>query len=325
MINTNQAPKSLFIGDYVSNVANEIIQLSHATKSAYSTHFLDGEASLEVIDNPNKDQVFIIQSLVNDQALMSLLVMIDAAKRYGVQDIVVIVPYLGYARQDRRIHPCSPISAKLIAKLLEVAGSNRLIAIDIHNLAIEGFFDIPVTNILPTDLFLQDIKKNYNSLHDVQIIAPDVGAVKRVRKIAMQLGISKVAIIDKHRAKAGESEVMNIIGDVTNKNCIIIDDIVDSAGTLCNASQALKERGAKTVDAYITHGVFAGQSSEASHTAIARVDNSQLSRLIITNSTTYPAGQGIQYYSSALSKTVTCDKIQIMSLASIIAQEILNY
>lgn len=225
--------------------------------------FGDSELYAEIKDTVRGKDVFIVQSTsqpANDY-LMELLIIIDALKRGSAQRINCVLPYFGYARQDRKTASRSPITAKLVANLLTVAGADRIITLDLHSLQIQGFFDIPVDHLLANVLFAKDIKGLYD-LESTIIVSPDIGGVARARSIAKHLGC-EIAIIDKRRAKAGVSQVMNIIGNVENKNCILIDDLADTAGTLCNAAQALVEIGkAKNISAYATHGVFSGEGAK---------------------------------------------------------------
>ena len=239
--------------------------------------FSDMEVFVEVQENVRGQDVFVIQSTsypANDH-LMELLVTIDALKRGSARRITAVIPYFGYARQDRKSGPRTPISAKLVANLITEAGADRVLTMDLHAGQIQGFFDIPVDNLYAAPTLTKDMEERYDS-DDLIIISPDVGGVVRARGIAKRLN-TDLAIIDKRREKAGVSEVMNIIGDVTDRRCILIDDIVDSAGTLCNAAVALMENGAKSVSAYVTHGVLSGG-------AVARVGSSPMDRLIITDS-----------------------------------------
>jgi ribose-phosphate pyrophosphokinase len=221
--------------------------------------------------------VFIVQSTsfpTNDH-LMELLIITDALKRASAKRITAVLPYFGYARQDRKASPRTPISSKLIANLIERAGVDRVLTLDLHAGQIQGFFDIPVDNLFAGPVMVRDIKDHYDIANTV-VVSPDVGGVVRARALAKRLG-SPLAIVDKRRERAGESEVMNIIGDVKGHSCILIDDIVDSGGTLCNAADALMAQGAKDVTAYITHGVLSGG-------AVSRITASKLKNLVITDS-----------------------------------------
>ena len=241
------------------------------------TRFSDQEIFVEINENVRGKNIFIIQSTsmpANDH-LMELLITIDALKRASAQTVTAVIPYFGYARQDRKVGPRTPISAKLVADILTTAGIDRLLTLDLHAGQIQGFFDIPVDNLYAAPVITKDIKINYKD-KDIVVISPDVGGVVRARGIAKRID-GDLAIVDKRRDKANESEVMNIIGDVNGRDCIIVDDIVDTAGTLCNAAEALIKAGAKSVSAYITHGVLSGP-------AVERIKKSKLDELVITDS-----------------------------------------
>ena len=245
--------------------------------SASIRRFSDMEVFVEINENVRGEDVFVIQSTsypANDN-LMELLVTMDALRRGSARRITAVLPYFGYARQDRKSSPRSPISAKLVANLITQAGADRVLTLDLHAGQIQGFFDIPLDNLFASPGFSKDIKERYDG-DDIIMVSPDVGGVVRARAIAQRLD-TNLAIIDKRRERAGESEVMNIIGEVKNCRCILIDDIVDSAGTLCNAAEALIESGAKSVSAYVTHGVVSGG-------AVARVTASPLENLVTTDS-----------------------------------------
>ena len=238
--------------------------------------FSDEEIFVEVNENVRGQDVYVIQSTskpANDN-LVELLVCIDALKRASAKQITAVIPYFGYARQDRKPGPRTPISAKLVANLITTSGADRVLTIDLHAGQIQGFFDIPVDNLYAAPILLDDIKKNYN-LDNTVIISPDVGGVVRARYIANRLNVG-LAIVDKRREAANISEVLNIIGDVKEKNCILIDDIVDTAGTLTNAGKALLNVGAKTVSAYVSHGVLSGL-------ALDRIKKSALKEVVTTN------------------------------------------
>jgi len=239
--------------------------------------FSDMEVFVEIQENVRGEDVFIIQSTsypANDN-LMELLVALDALKRGSARRATAVIPYFGYARQDRKSGPRTPISAKLVANLITRAGADRVLTVDLHAGQIQGFFDIPVDNLYAQPVFTKDIERRFNS-ENLMIVSPDVGGVLRARGLAKRIN-ADLSIIDKRREHAGVSEVMNIIGDVKDRRCILVDDIVDSAGTLCNAAMALKDSGATSVSAYVTHGVLSGG-------AVARVSSSPLDRLIITDS-----------------------------------------
>jgi len=239
--------------------------------------FSDMEVFVEIHENVRGEDVFVVQSIsypANDN-LMELLVTLDALLRASARRITAVIPYYGYARQDRKSAPRTPISAKLVANLITVAGASRVLTLDLHAGQIQGFFDIPLDNLYAAPVMIRDIRQNYNG-KDLMIVSPDVGGVFRARQIAQRLD-ADLAIVDKRRERAGASQVMNIIGDVRDRRCILVDDIVDSAGTVCNAADALIEKGAKSVSAYVIHGVLSGG-------AVARAAASKLERLVITDS-----------------------------------------
>ncbi len=239
--------------------------------------FADMEIFVEIQENVRGLDTFIIQSTsfpANDH-LMELLIMTDALRRASARRITAVVPYFGYARQDRKPAPRAPISAKLVANLITRAGVDRVLTLDLHAGQIQGFFDIPTDNLFGAPVMVRDIKERLD-LNNVMVISPDVGGVVRARALAKRID-APLAIVDKRRERAGESEVMNIIGDVAGKSCILVDDIVDSGGTLCNAAEALLAKGAKEVRAYITHGVLSGG-------AVARISASKLKELVVTDS-----------------------------------------
>jgi ribose-phosphate pyrophosphokinase len=239
--------------------------------------FSDMEVFVEIHENVRGEDVFVIQSTsypANDN-LMELLVTLDALKRGSARRTTAVIPYFGYARQDRKSGPRTPISAKLVANMITAAGADRVLTLDLHAGQIQGFFDIPTDNLFAAPVFIKDIKERYNG-EGLVIVSPDVGGVVRARAVAKRLD-ADLAIIDKRRERAGVSEVMNIIGEIDGRRCILVDDIVDSAGTLCNAAVALMEHGAKSVSAYVTHGVLSGG-------AVARVAASPMEALITTDS-----------------------------------------
>ncbi|MEO0908799.1 MAG: ribose-phosphate pyrophosphokinase [Pseudomonadota bacterium] len=239
--------------------------------------FADQEIFVEILENVRGEDCFILQSTsypANDN-LMELLIMIDALRRASAKRITAVLPYFGYARQDRKPGPRAPISAKLVANLITEAGADRVLTLDLHAAQIQGFFDIPTDNLFAVPVLSRDAKEHLN-IENVMVVSPDVGGVVRARALAKRLD-SLLAIVDKRRDKPGESEVMNVIGDVEGKDCILIDDIIDSGGTLCNAAEALLEKGATSVTAYITHGVLSGG-------AVARITSSKLKELVITDS-----------------------------------------
>ena len=272
-------------------------------KSALS-RFSDGETALEILENVRGGDVFLIQPVcapTNDN-LMDLLVMIDAMRRASADRITAVVPYYGYARQDRRVRSARvPITAKLVANMLSGAGVDRVLTIDLHAEQIQGFFDIPVDNIYASPLLMVDIwRKKYS---DLIVVSPDVGGVVRARAIAKQLDDSDLAIIDKRRPQPNQSQVMNIIGEVSNKTCVIVDDLVDTAGTLCKAADALKAHGADRVVALATHPVLSGP-------AIENLNNATLDELVVTD--TIPLSEAAK----------NCDKIRVLSVAELLGEAI---
>ncbi len=239
--------------------------------------FSDNEIFVEILENVRGEDMFVIQSTsfpANDH-LMELLIIIDALRRSSARRITAVLPYYGYARQDRKTSPRSPISAKLVANLLTNAGASRVLTLDLHAAQIQGFFDIPVDNLFAGPLFGKHIKETLTN-RSLTVVSPDVGGVVRARDVARRID-ADLAIIDKRRERAGVSEVMNVIGDVKNADCLLVDDIVDSAGTLCNAAVALMDHGARSVSAYVTHGVLSGG-------AVARVAASPMEKMVITDS-----------------------------------------
>ncbi|MEO0382209.1 MAG: ribose-phosphate pyrophosphokinase [Pseudomonadota bacterium] len=239
--------------------------------------FADKEIFVEIQENVRGEDVFILQSTsfpANDN-LMEMLILVDALRRSSAKRITTVIPYFGYARQDRRTAGRTPISAKLVANLITEAGSDRVLTIDLHAGQIQGFFDIPTDNLFAEPVISKDIVDHYTSNGPLAVVSPDVGGVVRARAIAKRVD-SPLAIVDKRRDRPGESEVMNVIGDVDGMSCLLVDDIIDSGGTLCNAADALLARGAKEVSAYITHGVLSGG-------AVTRIAGSNLKELVITD------------------------------------------
>jgi len=283
----------IIAGNSNLNMAQKVAEHCYAKLvPAEITAFADGESSVEFHDNIRGEDVFIIQSTstpVND-SLMELLIMIDAARRSSASRITAVIPYFGYARQDRKSASRTPITAKLVANLLVTAGADRILTMDLHAGQIQGFFDIPVDDLTSRIAFAKDIKKQFykegSDVNEVEtvFVSPDAGGTVRARKFADMFG-GDIAIVDKRRPKAGVSEVMNIIGEVKGCHAILVDDIVDSGGTLCNAAQAIMDAGALSVRAYITHGVLTG-------TACQKVEKSVLEELVITDSIEFncPAG-----------------------------------
>ncbi len=269
------------------------------------TRFADGEASVSIYETVRGCDVFIVQSTckpVNDH-LMELLVMIDGCRRASAGRITAVIPYFGYARQDRKVKPHDPISAKLVSNLITCAGADRVLTMDLHAAQIQGFFDIPVDNMLGNPLFHDYyIKKFGEGNPDVIAVSPDVGSVARTRAFAQKMGVG-LAIVDKRREKANQSEVMNIIGDVRDKHVILFDDMVDTAGSLCGAAKALKEiGGAKDIFACATHGVLSGP-------AIDRISESYMNELVFLDTIPFPEGR-------------SCDKIKYLSVAPMFAEAI---
>ena len=266
-------------------------------------YFSDGELNIQIQENVRGHDTFIIQSTCSptNKNVMEIMLIADALKRSSASKITAIVPYFGYARQDRRVRSARvPISAKVVADMFASVGIDRVLTIDLHSETIQGFFDMPADNVYATKFMVDDIKDN-NERDEVVVVSPDVGGVVRARALAKLLDDTDLAIIDKRRAAANQSEVMNIIGDIQGKVCIVPDDIIDTAGTLCNAANALKENGAKAVKAYITHPVLSGP-------AIERLENSSIDELVVTNS--IPLTPDAK----------KCSKIRVISLANIIAE-----
>jgi ribose-phosphate pyrophosphokinase len=265
--------------------------------------FADQEIFVEIMDNVRGEDVFVLQSTsfpANDN-LMELLILTDALRRSSARRITAVLPYFGYARQDRRSSGRTPISAKLVANLITHAGVDRVLTLDLHAGQIQGFFDIPTDNLFAAPVLVRDIKERY-ATDNVVIVSPDVGGVVRARALAKRID-APLAIVDKRRERPGESEVMNIIGDVDGRDCILVDDIVDSGGTLCNAADALLAKGAKSVTGYATHGVLSGG-------AVARIDASRLKEMVITDS--------IQP-TEAIS---TAEKLRVISIAPLMGEAI---
>ena len=251
--------------------------LEMSLTSASVRRFADEEVFVEINENVRGEDVFVIQStsFPTNDILMELLICIDALRRASAKRITAVVPYFGYARQDRKPGPRTPISAKLVANIITTAGANRVLSMDLHAGQIQGFFDIPTDNLWAAPVMAADIQARFRG-RKLMVVSPDVGGVVRARSLAKRLDNAPLAIVDKRRERAGESEVMNIIGDVEGHCCVLIDDIVDSAGTLCNAAAALKQQGAEEVFAYCSHGVLSGA-------AAARVGASELSELVVTD------------------------------------------
>ena len=294
----------LFTGTANPELASEVSKILEIPLSAADVgYFSDGEIKVQIEDNVRGHDTFIIQSTCTPQNknLMELMLLADALKRSSASRITAVVPYYGYARQDRRVRSARvPISAKVVADMFSSVGIDRVLTIDLHSETIQGFFDMPADNVYAAKLMVDDIKAN-NERKDIVVVSPDVGGVVRSRALAKLLDDTDLAIIDKRRAAANQSEVMNIIGDIDGKVCIVPDDIIDTAGTLCNAANALKEKGAKAVKAYITHPVLSGP-------AIERLEKSDIDELVVTNS--IPLSQEAE----------KCSKIRVISLGSTIAE-----
>jgi ribose-phosphate pyrophosphokinase len=271
------------------------------TKAAVR-RFADMEIFVEIQENVRGEDMFVIQSTsfpANDN-LMELLIIIDALRRASARRITAVLPYFGYARQDRKVGPRTPISAKLVANLVSHAGADRVLTVDLHAGQIQGFFDIPTDNLYAMPVMVKDIKDALGTGDHLMVVSPDVGGVVRARALAKRIGCD-LAIVDKRRERAGESEVMNIIGDPEGRSCILIDDIVDSGGTICNAAEALMNVGAKDVVAYATHGVLSGG-------AVARIQGSALKSMVVTDSI------------AATPDVVKCPKIRRISIAPLIGE-----
>ncbi len=265
--------------------------------------FADQEVFVEIQENVRGEDVFVIQSTAypaNDH-IMELLVTLDALKRSSARRVTAVMPYFGYARQDRKPGPRTPISAKLVANIITSAGADRVLTLDLHAGQIQGFFDIPVDNLYAAPVLVGDVKSHYKNQH-LMVVSPDVGGVVRARALAKRLD-ADLAIVDKRREKAGMSEVMNIIGDVEGRDCLLVDDIVDTAGTLTNAADALKAAGANSVSAYVTHGVLSGP-------AIERIIQSSITEVVITDSI------------KPTDAIKACKKIRAISVAPLLAEAV---
>ena len=296
----------VFTGNANPKLAADVVRrLGKSLGSATVGRFSDGEVNVELLENVRGKDVFVLQPTcvpTNDN-IMELLIMVDALKRASAGRITAAIPYFGYARQDRRPRSARvPITAKLVANMLQAAGVQRVLTVDLHADQIQGFFDIPVDNIYAAPVLLDDLEKQ--KYEDLMVVSPDVGGVVRARAFAKRLECD-LAIIDKRRPKANVSEVMNIIGEVEGRTCVIMDDIVDTAGTLCKAAQALKENGAKRVMAYCTHAVLSGP-------AISRINESDLDELVVTD--TIPLSD----------EAKACKRIRFVSIAELLADTILR-
>jgi ribose-phosphate pyrophosphokinase len=299
----DRATMAVFAGNANPQLANDIARhLMVPLGRADVRRFSDGETTVELLENVRGRDVFIVQSTsppANDH-LMELLVMVDACRRASAARITTVIPYFGYARQDRRPRATRvPITAKLVANMIASAGVDRVLTVDLHADQIQGFFDIPVDNVYASPVLLGDAwRQKYD---DLMVVSPDVGGVVRARALAKRLDDADLAIIDKRRPRANESEVMNIIGEVAGKTCVLIDDLVDTAGTLCHAAKALKDAGAKRVLAYITHPVLSGS-------AIERIGKSELDELVVTD--TIPLREDAR----------SCPKIRQLTVAGLLAE-----
>ena len=294
---------AIFSGNAHPALANDIARVLHVPLSkAHVGRFSDGEINVEILENIRGRETFIIQPTCPPAAenLMELLVMVDACRRASASRITAVVPYFGYSRQDRRPRASRvPITAKLVAKLMGAAGIDRVLTVDLHADQIQGFFDISVDNVYASPVLLGDVwKQKYDSM---VVVSPDVGGVVRARALAKRLDDADLVIIDKRRSKANQSEVMNIIGDVKDKVCVLIDDMIDTAGTLCNAGSALKKHGARRVVAYITHAILSGP-------AVSRISNSEIDEIVVTD--TIPLNEEAQ----------ACTKIRQLSTAELLAE-----
>ena len=298
--------KVIFTGGSNPQLATKVAENLNANLGAIKVGtFSDGEINVEITENVRGKDTFVIQStnFPAEKNLMELILIIDALKRASVRSITAVIPYFGYSRQDRRIRSARvPISAKVVADMLSNAGVTRIITLDIHSEQIQGFFSFPMDNIYTANLMVKDLLDNHN-VEDLQVVSPDTGGVIRARSVAKTLGVKELAIIDKRREKANESEVINLIGDVENKVCIVPDDLIDTAGTLSNASHALKEKGAKEIIAYITHPVLSGN-------AIENLNNSAIDKLVVSNS--IDIGD----------KSKKCPKIDVFDISPILSQAI---
>lgn len=295
----------LFTGNAHKKLAEEIAKyLDIPIGDAKVTEFSDGEISVHIKENVRGADVFVLQptSMPVNRNIMELLLMVDALKRASAGRITAVIPYYGYARQDRKVQPRVPISAKLVADLITAAGTNRILTMDLHAAQIQGFFNIPVDNLYASPVLLEYVQKKYNSRKNLVIVSPDAGGVERARSFAKNLQ-SSIAIIDKRREEANVSEIMNVIGDVKGKNTIILDDMIDTGGTTVQAADALIAKGAKRVVAACTHAVLSGP-------AVSRVNESVIEELIVTNTTPLD------------SKQKQCKKLTVLSIAPLIGEAI---
>jgi len=298
-----ESPMMVFTGNAHPQLANAIVSHLHLPLGKASvSRFSDGEVGVEIMEDVRGRDVFVVQPTCNptNTNLMELLVMVDALRRSSARRITAVIPYFGYARQDRRPRSARvAITAKLVANMITAAGADRVLTLDLHADQIQGFFDIPVDNVYGSPILLGDVWKT--SGNELMVVSPDVGGVVRARAIAKRLDDADLAIIDKRRPKANESKVMNIIGDVTGRNCVLIDDMVDTAGTLCKAADALKDHGAARVAAYCTHPVLSGA-------AIENIEASKLDELVVTDS--LPLSDAAK----------SCTRIRQLSIAAMLAE-----
>ena len=296
----------IFAGNSNRKLANSIVKnLNRGLGSIQLGKFSDGEVAIEINENVRGKDTFIIQSTNNpaEVNLFELVLMADALKRASAQSITAIIPYFGYARQDRRVRSARvPISARVVANILEGVGVSRVITIDIHSEQIQGFFSIPVDNIYASNIMCQRIADEFNP-DELQVVSPDTGGVIRARSVAKTLKVQDLAIIDKRRERANESEVINVIGEVENKVCIVPDDLIDTAGTICNGANALKNKGAKKIIAFITHAVLSGD-------AIENINNSEIDSLIVSNTINID------------DKLKKCPKIDVFDISPVLSESI---
>jgi ribose-phosphate pyrophosphokinase len=301
----NKPTVGIFSGSASQQLTKEIVEILGVKLGKIELgKFSDGEIKVEILENVRGHETYIVQSTCapSNANLMELMLITDALKRSSASKITAIIPYYGYARQDRRVRSARvPISAKVIADMMNTVGVDRVLTVDLHSESIQGFFDMPADNVYATKIMHDDIKSRSSNDESILVVSPDAGGVVRARALAKFLGESDLAIIDKRRATANESEVMNIIGDVAGKCCIVPDDRIDTAGTLCNAAKALKDSGAAKVKAYITHPVLSGP-------AIERISKSLIDELVVTNS--IPLSPQAE----------KCSKIRVISLAPTIAE-----
>lgn len=301
----SDAPIKVFCGNSNRDLANRIVEyLEMPLGRAMIKRFADGEVNISISESVRGYHTYVVQSISPpaNEHLMELLVMIDALKRASALEITVVMPYYGYARQDRKAAPREPITAKLVADLLEAAGATRLISLDLHAAQIQGFFNVPFDHLYASPIFIEDVRDKYtkNSVNDLVVVSPDAGGVERARAYAKRLHAT-LAIIDKRRPQPGIAEVMNIIGDVKDMRAIIIDDMIDTAGTLVKAAEAVMQQGAKSICAYASHGVF-------SPPAVERITNSAIKEVVVTDS--------IPLREDALK----CGKIRALSCAALVGE-----